>query len=902
VSQSHAGRPSLWTRHGRDALIILVLALLPALFLWRLVAPNPTDRMNVPAGDFTGQYYPLRFYAASELAAGRLSLWNPYAYAGQPALADIQSGALYPPQVAEALLLHWLGLGFPIWALELQVLFHLAWAAVGAYLLGQRLARRAGATPRLSRFAGVIVSLVFTYSGYLTGFPVQQLTILEVSAWAPWVLLAMDLLATAVVEVWRPRSGRWLLAGAVLGLSLLPGHPQTSLYVIYLAVAYYLFRVGVGFSSAPRSGSVPNFGRLCSRWTLVHRQTSFDRHVILRILYPRRVCVSTETLEGDRQIPVSPRMVGICRSLASKRRKFLSSQSAAQAKNPVFHPRQLSFARTRSFAPLRYAQDDRYRNLPDNVLAPRSAGADRPPATLYLLRAACYLLLALLFALALTAVQVLPTLELIAHSPRADLNYAAVSFGLPLQELVSVIYPGYFGGSPQYVGIFPLVLIGLALALGRPRSSVAFWAGAGLLALLLALGSNTFVYPLFYLLAPGFDAVRHQERAFLIYALSAAVLSGYGSLALVTALDRVRRARLARFERGLRVVFWAALGLTALFFYGWLGGEHRDLFTGVLRHHVFGLMMLAGGLILLALRPARRLRRSWGMALVAGWIAFNLFSVNWQFNLEPPGATGPFAATELTQFLKAHTAPAGAGPPQRIASAGLLPGGPGAASVYRLDDVTGNTPLHLATVEAFEAGVPEWRGWQLLNVHYVLSDRDLASPGLSLVFPSDPPAEGQVRVYAMGDPFPRAWVVHRVEVIADQGAALSRLGADDFDLRAAAVVAEPLPGSLSGSTGTATANVVAFSPGRIQVEVDTPDPGLLVLSEVAYPGWHASVDDQPTPVIPTDVLLRGVPVSAGHHIVRLWYAPLSARIGLLISLLALVVGLALGLTGVRPKF
>jgi hypothetical protein len=783
LSQSNLRHRFAWTNQWRDALIIVVLALLPALFLWRLIAPNPADRMNVTAGDFTGQYYPLRFYAASELAAGRLPLWNPYAYAGQPALADIQSGALYPPQIVEAFLLQWLGLGFPVWALELQVLLHLAWAAVGAYLLGRRLARRANATPRQARFAGVVVSLVFTYSGYLTGFPVQQLTILEVSAWAPWVLLAMDRLAAAASGRWPLKSGPWLLAGLMLGLSLLPGHPQTSLYVIYLALAYYIFQVVMGFSAVrppPAAGSRPS-----------------------------------------------------------------------------------------------------------------STVADRLPAPGYLLPAACYLLLALLFALALTAVQVLPTLELIARSPRADLNYAAVSFGLPLQELMAVIYPGYFGGSPQYVGILPLVLIGLALALGRPRPALAFWTGAGLLALLLALGGNTFLYPLFYLLAPGFDAVRHQERALLIYALSAAVLSGYGSLVLVTALDSVRRARLARFERALHVVFWAALGLTALFFYGWLGGEHRDLFTGVLRHHVFGLIMLAGGLVLLALRPARRLRRTWGMALLAGWIAFNLFTVNWRFNLEQPAATGPFPATELTQFLQVHTAPAGANPPGRIASAGLLPGGPGAASVYGLYDVTGNSPLHMATLEAFEASVPEWRRWQLLNVHYVLSDRDLAGPGLSLVFPPDPPAEGQVRVYAMGDPFPRAWVVHHVEVIADQGGALARLGADEFDLRQAAVVPEPLPGFLPGSTGPSTATVVAFSPDQIQVEVDTADPGMLVLSEVTYPGWHASVDDQPTPLVRADVLLRGVPIPSGHHVVRLWYAPLSARIGALISVLALLVSLVL---------
>ncbi len=738
--------------------------------------------MNIPAGDFTEQYYPLRVYAARELAASRLPLWNPSAYGGQPALADIQSGALYPPQVAEAFLLRWLGLGFPVWALELQAIAHFSWAAVGTYVFGRRLARRAPATPRNARFAGTIVSLVFTYSGYLTGFPVQQLTILEVSAWSPWVLLGVDVLAggTRAGDCWRLsigdrrlKLGAWMLTGLVLGLSFLPGHPQTSLYVLYTASAYYLFRVLSQSSADSRSGSV----------------------------------------------------------------------------------------------------------------------------TGHLLSAIGYLLLALLLAFALAAAQLLPTLEFITHSTRTDLSYDAVSFGLPLHEMVSIVYPGYFGGSPEYVGILPLALIGLALALGRPRPQIAFWAVTGMLAMILALGGNTFLYPLFYLLAPGFEIVRHQERAFLVYALSAAVLSSYGALALVTPLDRVRRASLRRIERGLQVVFGVALALTALFFYGWVGSQHSDLFGGVLRHHVFGLALLAGSMILLALRSrsGRLLQRSWGMALIAGWIAFNLFSVNWRFNLEKPGAAGPYAPTPLTEFLGDQTAAASDEGPLRIASAGLLPGGPGAASVYGLQDITGNTPLHLAAINAFEATVPEWRRWQLLNVHYVLSNRDLNSPGLTRTFPVGALSEGQVRVYTIDDPLPRAWVVHDVEVVPDQSAALARLSESEFDPRRTAVLAKPpgipVPGLVEGST----ARVTSFAPNDIAVEVNAVAHGVLILSENYYPGWRASIDGEPTRLVRANALLRGIPVPQGRHVVRVRYASTAVRAGFVISALASIL---IGVTAV----
>jgi hypothetical protein len=421
---------------------------------------------------------------------------------------------------------------------------------------------------------------------------------------------------------------------------------------------------------------------------------------------------------------------------------------------------------------------------------------------------------------------------------------------------------------------------------------VAFWAVAGLFALLLALGGNTFLYPLFYLVAPGFDAVRHQERAFLVYALSAAVLSGYGALVLVTPLDRVRRARLHRFERGLVVIFGVALALTGLFLYGWRASQHADLFGGVLRHHIFGLVLLVGCLIILSLRPTRIPRRTWGMVLITGWIGFNLFSVNWRYNLERPGPTGRYLPTSLTEFLRDQTE--ASAEPIRVASAGHLPGGPGAGSVYDLQDITGNTPLHLASFESFEAIVPEWRRWQLLNVHLVLSDRLLDGPGLTQVFPADIPAEDQVRVYAMGDPFPRAWIVHNVEVIPDAKEALSRLGANEFDLNQAAVVAEPLDARFSGATGDSTAQVTAFAPSRITVEVNAIEKGLLVVSEMYYPGWRVSVDDQPARLIRTNVTLRGVPIPEGHHTIHMWYAPVTAWLGLVISGLAVVLIIVVG--------
>jgi hypothetical protein len=777
-----------------EAILIIILALLPCLFFWRLITPNPADRMRIAVGDFTEQYFPLRAFAAQEWVQGRIPLWNPYLFGGQPALADIQSGALYPLHVAEALILGWGGalfgreIGFPLWALELQVIAHFSLAAVGAYLFVHHLGRQSGVSLRRVRFGGVIASLVFTYGGYLTGFPVQQMTILSVSAWLPWVMWTVSVANQRVGE-WTSRQGLsfvQVLGPAAWGalafaLAVLAGHPQTVLYIFYLSLVYTVFQ------------AVCNWRREA-------------KNTCLRFFY------------------------------------FLA------------------------------------------------------------LHLVLWLAIILL-GVSMAAAQLLPTLEFIAHSLRADLSYQAVSAGLPLNELISILYPGFFGGSPEYVGIVTLVLIGLALILGRPRSQVFFWAGAGLVGLVLAFGGNTFLYALFYLFAPGFEAVRQQERAFLVYSFSAAVLAGYGTMVLAGPLSKLNRQHYTLFERRLRIVAGVALGLTAFFIYGSAAatarGDEVNLFYGVLRHHLFGLIILGGMLVLLALRPHRWLRRTWGMGLLALWLTFNLFTVNWRFNLEQPGDSEPFMSNGVTQFLRAKL-PAPHSPnfslsPGRIVSGGLLPGGNSAASVYNLQDLTGNTPLQLARVETFFQQMTAWRMWQLMNVRYVVDNRDISSDGLSLVFEED-----ELRVFEMNDPFPRAWFVSQVETISEDDQAIARLADDNFDLRRSAILADALAVPLSEASAS-TLSILDFSPNHLKIEVEATGTHLLVLSQIYYPGWRARVDGLPAELVRVNVVQQGVVVPTGKHTVELSFKPDSFRWGTIVSGVGFSVWLVMIILGEIKK-
>ena len=88
----------------RDVALLLLLAALVALFFWRILSPNPADRAQFPAGDFTDQFYAFRLYEARAFSEGRIPLWSENFNSGHPFLADIQSAVFYPLALANILL------------------------------------------------------------------------------------------------------------------------------------------------------------------------------------------------------------------------------------------------------------------------------------------------------------------------------------------------------------------------------------------------------------------------------------------------------------------------------------------------------------------------------------------------------------------------------------------------------------------------------------------------------------------------------------------------------------------------------------------------------------------------------------------------------------------------------
>ncbi|MBX3066809.1 MAG: hypothetical protein KF726_27760 [Anaerolineae bacterium] len=228
---------SMLKRWRVDLLCLLLLAALCALAYWRLLTPNTADQQSFVEGDFSGQFVAFAQYQAERLAQGQVPLWNPYNLGGHPFLADTQSAVFYPPRLVTVALINATGGSTPqrmYDALQKEVVAHFLIASWLMYLLVRRLTHG----QQHSYAAALVSAITFAYGGYLTSYPQLQIAVLEAGVWLPLALLG-------ILEATRDQVRWWCfgISGVALGLSLLAGHPQTTLFFIYAALIYLGWRV-----------------------------------------------------------------------------------------------------------------------------------------------------------------------------------------------------------------------------------------------------------------------------------------------------------------------------------------------------------------------------------------------------------------------------------------------------------------------------------------------------------------------------------------------------------------------------------------------------------------------------------------------------------------------------------
>jgi hypothetical protein len=211
----------------------------------------------------------------------------------------------------------------------------------------------------------------------------------------------------------------------------------------------------------------------------------------------------------------------------------------------------------------------------------------------------------------------------------------------------------------------------------------------------------------------------------------------------------------------------------------------------------------------------------------------------------------------------------------------------------------------------------------LLGVRYVVAtDTSSADASLGLTNRAAPKAlhtvsssDGTI-VYENQDRLPRAFVAHNLSYVANMEGAVGAFATTEprfadgavrvirFNPRNDAIVeASPVPSAVSARCpgGSDAARIIRYASEEVLIDVNSTCGGLLILSDMYYPGWDATVNGRAAPINPTDILLRGVPINAGHSAVAFRYRPANFGLGLLLALASMVALAAAGVwRRVRP--
>jgi hypothetical protein len=153
-------------------------------------------------------------------------------------------------------------------------------------------------------------------------------------------------------------------------------------------------------------------------------------------------------------------------------------------------------------------------------------------------------------------------------------------------------------------------------------------------------------------------------------------------------------------------------------------------------------------------------------------------------------------------------------------------------------------------------------------------------------------------VYENRRAMPQAWMVSEV-VRAEPELVLNAIhtslmpGGRTYDPRAMALTERPFPFERQEFDPSATVQVVGRRATEVRLRTKAASEAFLVLSDVHYPGWQASVDGRRTPVFRVNYVQRGIRVPPGAHDVRFAFRPRSFYVGAAVTGAAGVVLLVL---------
>ncbi len=921
--------PSRFTHHVLRLGPPLILPVLVLFFFQKMAFSN----LILARGDTFLYFYPYWEAAAAALRHGRIPLWNPNLFMGVPFLANSQVGFFYP-------------LNWPVWwllptpyAVSASIILHLMIAGCGTYLAGRR-------ALSLSRSAALLAAFLFALGGYLTA-QVEHINQLQGLAWLPWFLVVLGTgheLKSGFREIREIRGEKLRLVlrqgttvAILFSLQLLAGHTQTA----------FITGAGVGvFLVASGKWRVASITRYVSRITI--RVLPLVGGAILAGLLTAVQLLPTLELSqySSRQgglainevlsFSLHPLLLGRSllpgygQSLFTEYVAFLPLTALLLAGIGIWQWRQRPAVRPivvvtavtlllalGRFTPIywllaRLPGFDLFR-VPARWLVWYALGmallaglgwdvvrgywcaaaADWRVGLLRPLRWAV-LFIFLLMGWSWLAVPLTRFIPLGPEAPAAFPAWPTVAGWL--LELMMLIFLWQFRLKISRITLSPLHPFTLHLV----TLSALFFASR-------SLPYNQLTTPEAYFdLRPSTTrlqaATKDQIAAGRMLSLSD-IFFDPGDQAEIYTIYRDQLSPKAQYDYTIAIKQKEIIAPNLPLVYGLASVDGFD--GGILPLYSYSQLMQ----IILPDRVDTvdgRLSEYLTAVPQPQWL--DLFNAQYLIT-DKTGDVWREVAPGFSAFFDLQH-PAAIAADESLA-VGYLPDFPATGLVLLADGPVGDITIEAGDIA--RTFTPEMLAENLWQISWpeaitpdsiVLTASDLADwqiRGLTLINTTDQTFQplvpgnyrllhsGDVKLYENLDVLPRAFLVSNWQWAADADTAVTLMQSANFDPRETAMLlgeGMPVSESLVGETAV---SIISYEPEQVAIQVESQQEALLLLTDAYYPGWVATINNEPLPIYQVDVLFRAIIIPVGQYTVTLSFSPQSFAIGRLLSIVGVFI-------------
>jgi hypothetical protein len=481
----------------------------------------------------------------------------------------------------------------------------------------------------------------------------------------------------------------------------------------------------------------------------------------------------------------------------------------------------------------------------------------------------------------------------------------SVSSNLPYWGPASIWWPAEWLSLNEnmgqvYIGVLPILLL-LAIGVMRRKlwlREIRFFSLAVAALLFYALGRYTIVFNWLYDYLPGVDMFRRPADATYALGPMTAIASGYFLHLIVTRSEAPSKTQGYWVLGILAAVFLTAIGVAA---------AHDHLYEAI-RPLLISALLFTGGW--LALHFSALYSQRYAGVAVAGLAAF--MTVDLAIGNGPSRSTAmpPTQYEELradtkngtVAFLRAHLGrPANSTLRDRVELVGLGFEWPNIGLIHNFDHVLGYNPVRLGeTVEAISASetvaearqrvftplFPSYRSTMadLLGLRYIAIDRPIETFDKKLRLGDLKLVSQTSDRYIYENPralprviFASGWMPANFDKMVADGRW------PNFDPTQTVLLngvppEEPAVQGVHVALTSAAVALTAYRNTEVEIEVDSPRAGFVVLNDVWHPWWFGSVDGKPAEILRANVLFRAIQVPAGKHIVRFEFRPVEGAI------------------------